>query len=114
MRFGIEIMQGYGLTETSPAASFNLPTLSDTEQPTNRRGTCGKLVPGLAAQIREPETGAPLSLHEKGMLFFKGANVFDGYLGDIERTAEVIKDGWFRTGDLARFDEDGFLIKNES
>ena len=110
MRFGIEIMQGYGLTETSPAASFNLPTLSDTEQPTNRRGTCGKLVPGLAAQIREAETGAPLSLHEKGMLYFKGANVFDGYLGDIERTAEVIKDGWFRTGDLARFDEDGFLI----
>ena len=109
-RFGIEIMQGYGLTETSPAASFNLPTPPDTEQPSNRRGTCGKLVPGLAAQIRDAETGAPLSLHEKGMLWFKGANIFEGYLGDRARSEEVLADGWFRTGDLARFDEDGFLI----
>lgn len=109
-RFGIEVMQGYGLTETSPAASFNLPDPEGVDQPGNRRGSCGKLVPGLAAQIRHPETGEPLSLHEPGMLSLKGANVFDGYLDDPERTADVIKDGWFRTGDLARFDEDGFLF----
>ncbi len=109
-RFGIEVMQGYGLTETSPAASFNLPDPPDTEQPSNRRGTCGKLVPGLAAQIRDPETGAHLSLHEKGMLWFKGANIFEGYLNNRKQSAEVLDDGWFRTGDLARFDEDGFLI----
>jgi len=64
----------------------------------------------LAAQIRHPETDALISIHETGMLWFKGANVFDGYLDDVERTAEVIKDGWFRTGDLGRFDEDGFLF----
>ena len=110
-RFGIEIMQGYGLTETSPAASFNLPNrVPDAIQASNRRGSAGRLVAGLAAQIRDPETGAPRSLHEKGMLWFKGANVFEGYLDDPARTADVIHDGWFRTGDLARFDDDGFLF----
>ena len=110
-KFGIEVMQGYGLTETSPAASFNLPSPSpEAIQATNRRGSAGKLVAGLAAQIRDPETGAPLTLHDKGMLWLKGASVFDGYLDDPARTAEVIRDGWFRTGDLARFDEDGFLF----
>ena len=110
-RFGIGVMQGYGLTETSPVASFNLPnTAPETGQPTSRAGSSGKLVPGLAAQIRHPDTGALLTLHEAGMLWFKGPNVFDGYLDDPARTADVIKDGWFRTGDLARFDEDGFLF----
>lgn len=109
-RFGIEVMQGYGLTETSPAASFNLPNPLGVDQPCHRQGSCGKLLPGLAAAIRHPETGAPLSLHETGMLWFKGANVFTGYLDDPQRTAEVIDaGGWFRTGDLGRFDEDGFL-----
>ena len=108
-RFDKEVMQGYGLTETSPAASFNLPDPQGVHQPGHRKGSCGRLVPGLAAQIRDPDSGALLSLHDTGMLWFKGANVFDGYLDDPARTAEVIRDGWFRTGDLARFDEDGFL-----
>ena len=110
-RFGVPVMQGYGLTETSPAASFNLPNNPEVEdQPTSRLGSSGKLVAGLAAEIRDPETNAPLSLHTTGMLWLKGPNVFDGYLDDPARTADVIKDGWFRTGDLARFDEDGFLF----
>jgi acyl-[acyl-carrier-protein]-phospholipid O-acyltransferase/long-chain-fatty-acid--[acyl-carrier-protein] ligase len=110
-RFGIEVMQGYGLTETSPAASFNLPDpYLNCEQPSHRSGSCGKLVPGLAAQIRNPDTEEPLSIHDTGMLWFKGPNVFEGYLDDPARSAEVLKDGWFRTGDLARFDEDGFLF----
>jgi acyl-[acyl-carrier-protein]-phospholipid O-acyltransferase/long-chain-fatty-acid--[acyl-carrier-protein] ligase len=110
-RFGIEVMQGYGLTETSPVASVNLPNPApEREQPTSRKGSSGKLLGGLAAQIRDPDTGTPRSLHETGMLWFKGPNVFDGYLDDPTRTADVIKDGWFRTGDLARFDEDGFIF----
>jgi len=110
-KFGIEVMQGYGLTETSPAASFNLPNrVPDAIQASNRHGSSGRLVAGLAAQIRHPETGAPLTLHDKGMLWFKGPNVFEGYLDDPARTADVLQDGWFRTGDLARFDEDGFLF----
>ena len=109
-RFGKEVMQGYGLTETSPAASFNLPDPPGVQQPSHRLGSCGRLVPGLAAEIRHPETDERLSLHETGMLWCKGANVFDGYLDDPERTADVLKDAWFRTGDLGRFDEDGFLF----
>lgn len=114
-RFGKPVQQGYGLTETSPVVSVNLPEPpkakpDDEVQPTSRRGSAGKLMPGLAAQIRDPETGAHLSLHETGMLWLRGPNIFEGYLDDPARTAEVIVDGWFKTGDLARFDEDGFLF----
>lgn len=113
-RFDKEVLQGYGLTETAPVVSVNLPEPKpsrpdDTVQPSSRRGSVGKLAPGMAAQIRDPETGALLSLHETGMLWLKGPNIFEGYLHDPERTAEVIREGWFRTGDLGRFDEDGFL-----
>jgi acyl-[acyl-carrier-protein]-phospholipid O-acyltransferase/long-chain-fatty-acid--[acyl-carrier-protein] ligase len=114
-RFGKEVLQGYGLTETAPVVSVNLPDPkpfrpSDSVQPSSRRGSVGKLAPGLAAQIRDPDTGAVLTLHDTGMLWLKGPNIFEGYLDDPEKTADVIVDGWFKTGDLARFDEDGFLF----
>ena len=114
-QFQMKVLQGYGLTETSPVVSFNLPDVpnsrpGDTFQPSNRDGSIGKLAPGIAAQIRDPDTGEALSLHDTGMLWLRGANIFEGYLGDPERTAEVIQDGWFKTGDLARFDEDGFCF----
>lgn len=114
-RFGIEILQGYGLTETSPVAAVNLPEPkaqlpTDSVQPSNRRGSVGKLAPGIAARIRHPETDADLSLHDTGMLWLRGPNIFEGYLDDPKRTAEVLVDRWFKTGDLARFDEDGFCI----
>ena len=114
-QFGIKVLQGYGLTETSPVAGVNLPDPKpsrpgDAVQPSSRDGSIGKLAPGIAAQIRDPETDAPLSLHETGMLWLRGPNIFEGYLEDPARTAEVLKDGWFKTGDLARFDEDGFCF----
>jgi acyl-[acyl-carrier-protein]-phospholipid O-acyltransferase/long-chain-fatty-acid--[acyl-carrier-protein] ligase len=113
-RFGKPVQQGYGLTETSPVVSFNLPDPKksrpeDTVQPASRFGSAGKLAPGMAAQIREPDSGAVLSLHETGMLWLSGPNIFEGYLDDPVRTAAVIQEGWFKTGDLGRFDEDGFL-----
>lgn len=113
-RFGKEVLQGYGLTETSPVVSVNLPELKPTQpgqsvQPSNRLGSTGKLMPGIAAEIRDPETDAKLSLHETGMLWVLGANVFDGYLNAPEQNADVLRDGWFKTGDIGRFDEDGFL-----
>ncbi len=114
-RFGIEVLQGYGLTETSPVAAVNLPEPKpsrpgDSVQPSNRAGSVGKLAPGMAAEIRDPETDAKLNLHETGMLWLRGPNIFEGYLDDPKRTADVLIDRWFKTGDLARFDEDGFCF----
>ena len=113
-RFDKEVFQGYGLTETSPVVSVNLPDPVPTKtgqavQPCNRPGSTGKLVPGIAAEIRDPETDQKGSLHDTGMLWLRGANVFEGYLNDPDRTADVLQDGWFKTGDIGRFDEDGFL-----
>jgi len=113
-RFGREVMQGYGLTETSPVVSANLPEPparpGDSVQPSSRPGAVGKLAPGIAAQIRDPESGQVLSLHDTGMLWLRGPNIFEGYLNDPKRTADVIHEGWFKTGDLAHFDDDGFLF----
>jgi acyl-[acyl-carrier-protein]-phospholipid O-acyltransferase / long-chain-fatty-acid--[acyl-carrier-protein] ligase len=113
-KFGSEIFEGYGITETSPVASVNLknPPQIDKEaapQVAYRRGSVGRLFPGITARIKDPDTGQERSLFEPGMLYLKGGNIFEGYLDDPARNREVLKDGWFKTGDLARFDEDGFL-----
>src|SRR5437867_9518317 len=113
-RFGKRVFEGYGLTETSPVVSVNLPeptprTPGEAVQPSSRLGSTGKMAPGIAAEIREPETDRKLSLHDTGMLWLRGPNMFEGYLHDPERTAEVLDNGWFKTGDIGRFDEDGFL-----
>src|SRR5438034_330000 len=113
-RFKQRVFEGYGLTETSPVVSVNLPEPQPTRpgeqaQPSSRLGSVGKMAPGIAAEIREPENERKLSLHETGMVWFRGANIFEGYLHDEKRTADVLHDGWFKTGDIGRFDEDGFL-----
>jgi acyl-[acyl-carrier-protein]-phospholipid O-acyltransferase/long-chain-fatty-acid--[acyl-carrier-protein] ligase len=114
-KFGKQVMEGYGLTETSPVVSVNLPDVAVGEdgkdtQPAYRPGSVGKLAPGMAAQIRDPDSGEHKSLHDTGMLWLRGPNIFEGYLGEPEKTAEVVQDGWFKTGDLGRFDDDGFLF----
>ena len=113
-RFGMRVFEGYGLTETAPVVSVNLPepkpkNPGDRVQPSSRSGSVGKMASGIAAEIREPETDEKLSLHDSGMLWLRGPNIFEGYLDDPARTAEVLRDGWFKTGDVGRFDEDGFL-----
>jgi acyl-[acyl-carrier-protein]-phospholipid O-acyltransferase/long-chain-fatty-acid--[acyl-carrier-protein] ligase len=117
-RFGKRVYEGYGLTETSPVSNVNLPDpvpLGNEGEghvwlASHRQGSVGHLMPGLAIRITDPETNEPQSIHKSGMIWFKGANVFEGYLNEPKRTAEVIdKDGWFRTGDVGRVDEDGFL-----
>ena len=114
-QFGIEILQGYGLTETTPAANINqhnppITTATAEEQLGKRTGAVGRLMPGMTARIVDPDTGEELPLTSTGMLWLKGANVFPGYLKDAEKTAAALKDGWFITGDLGRFDNDGFLF----
>ena len=113
-KFQQRVFEGYGLTETSPVVSVNLPEPQpgkpgEQVQPSSRLGSVGKMAPGIAAEIREPETDRKLSLHETGMVWFRGVNIFEGYLHEPERTAEVLQDGWLKTGDIGRFDEDGFL-----
>jgi len=113
-RFNLRVFEGYGLTETSPVVSVNLPepkprSPREQVQPSSRLGSVGKMAPGIAAEIREPETDRRLSLHETGMVWFRGVNIFEGYLHDEKRTAEVLYDAWLKTGDIGRFDEDGFL-----
>jgi len=113
-RFDQKVFEGYGLTETAPVVSVNLPEPQPTKpgeqvQPSSRLGSVGKMAPGIAAEIREPETNRKISLHDSGMLWLRGPNIFEGYLHEPERTGDVLRDGWFKTGDIGRFDEDGFL-----
>ncbi len=110
-KFGIPIMEGYGLTETSPVVSVNLPEPVSAERalPSARAGSVGKLLPGQAAQIRDADSGKTLAPNELGILWLKGANIFESYLNEPGWTQRTKVNDWFRTGDLARFDEDGFL-----
>jgi acyl-[acyl-carrier-protein]-phospholipid O-acyltransferase / long-chain-fatty-acid--[acyl-carrier-protein] ligase len=104
-RFGNSYLEGYGLTETSPVVACNLPV-----EGKYRKGSVGKLFPGMAARVLNSETGEPQSIYKQGILCLKGCNVFAGYLDNPSATAEAIdSEGWFITGDLARMDEDGFL-----
>jgi acyl-[acyl-carrier-protein]-phospholipid O-acyltransferase / long-chain-fatty-acid--[acyl-carrier-protein] ligase len=113
-RFHKKVFEGYGLTETAPVVSVNLPgpepkKPGEQMQSASRLGSVGRLAPGIAAEIREPETDRKLSLYDTGMLWLRGPNIFEGYLHDPRRTAEILHDGWLKTGDIGRFDEDGFL-----
>src|SRR5436190_1037180 len=108
-RFGKKVFEGYGLTETAPVVSVNLPEPVPNAEPTSRLGSVGRMAPGIAAEIREPETDRKLTLYDTGMLWLRGVNIFAGYLHDPKRTAEVLRDGWLKTGDIGRFDKDGFL-----
>lgn len=113
--FHIEILQGYGLTETTPVTNVNQhhpPVATSTAVPQigKRLGSTGRLLPGLTARIVDMDTGRELPSTSTGIVLLRGPNVFGGYLNDPEKTHAVLRDGWFHTGDLGRFDEDGFLF----
>lgn len=114
-QLGKPVMEGYGLTETSPVTNVNLPDPEPEADPnvpvlpSHRPGSVGPFLPGISARITHPETDEPLTLHETGMLWLRGPNIFTGYLDLPEKSAEVLHDRWLKTGDIARVDEDGFL-----
>ncbi|MEX2577429.1 MAG: AMP-binding protein [Verrucomicrobiales bacterium] len=114
-RFGKPVLEGYGLTETSPVSNVNLPDPeSEGDEnpvlPNHRPGSVGLFIPGMAVRITDPDTQEPLPLHSSGMIWLRGANIFEGYLALPEKTSEVLQNGWFMTGDIGRVDEDGFLF----
>jgi len=111
-RFGLRPMEGYGTTETSPVVTINTRDFRSAgfRQVGAKRGSIGHPLPGMVARIVDPDTGEPLALGQAGLLLVKGPNVMQGYLGQAEKTAEVLRDDWYTTGDIAAMDEDGFLV----
>lgn len=110
-KFGILPLEGYGCTELSPVVSTNVPDreIYGVKQVGNKPGTIGQPLPGIAVKITDPETGEELDSGRDGLLWVTGGNVMVGYLGKPEKTAEVVKDGWYNTGDVGHLDDDGFI-----
>jgi acyl-[acyl-carrier-protein]-phospholipid O-acyltransferase/long-chain-fatty-acid--[acyl-carrier-protein] ligase len=109
-KFKVRPVEGYGATELSPLVSVNVPpTRSQSGDEGLKEGTVGRPVPGVTAKIVDPDTGETLPPDTPGMLLVKGPNVMKGYLGDAAKTAEVIRDGWYVTGDIATIDRQGFI-----
>jgi long-chain acyl-CoA synthetase len=101
--FGCTILEGYGLSETSPVASFNHPHAE------RKPGSIGTPIRGVEMRLVD-DAGSDTAAGEVGEIAIRGENVMKGYWGRPEDTAKAIPDGWFRTGDLARLDEDGYFF----
>lgn len=110
-KYNIRPVEGYGTTELSPVASVNVPPGREIAnfQADRKEGTVGRPIPGVIARIVHSDTGVELSAGETGMLQIKGPNVMKGYLDREDLTAQVLKEGWYTTGDLAIIDEEGFI-----
>jgi acyl-[acyl-carrier-protein]-phospholipid O-acyltransferase/long-chain-fatty-acid--[acyl-carrier-protein] ligase len=110
-KFGVLPLEGYGCTELSPVVCTNLPDVpaGDSLRIGNRPGTVGQPLPGVVARIVHPETLAPLPAGQEGLLLVYGGNVMQGYLSRPDLTREVLREGWYVTGDMARLDADGFI-----
>jgi acyl-[acyl-carrier-protein]-phospholipid O-acyltransferase / long-chain-fatty-acid--[acyl-carrier-protein] ligase len=109
--FGIRPLEGYGCTECSPVVAVNTYDFraAYSRQVGAKRGTIGHPLPGVAVHIIDPENGQSLPVDKPGLLLVRGPNVMVGYLNQPEKTAAVLKDGCYNTGDIATVDEDGFL-----
>ena len=110
-RFGIRPLEGYGCTECSPVVAVNTRDFRAPgfRQTGAKRGKIGHPLPGVSVSIADPETLAPLPLGQTGVLLVAGPNIMQGYLGKPEKSAEVLRGGWYVTGDIAAMDEDGFI-----
>lgn len=110
-KFGIRPKEGYGATELSPVLSLNLPDEDsvDSVQPGSKEATVGHPIPGCAVKTVDPQTHQPTPAGWDGLLLVKGPNVMLGYLDEPNKNREVLKDGWYNTGDIANIDGDGFL-----
>ncbi|GAB3003193.1 acyl--CoA ligase [Amycolatopsis acidiphila] len=101
--FGVRLLEGYGITETSTMVTMNWPVGGRV------LGSCGLPVPGVGVRLVDPVTGEDVGVGEEGELWVSGPNVMRGYHNRTDATAEVLRHGWYRTGDLGRRDANGFL-----
>lgn len=110
-KYGLTPLEGYGSTELSPVASLNVPDvkLGRVRQTGTKLGTIGHPLPGVRMKVVDPDSGEELPNGRAGLLLVKGPNVMKGYLDDPEKTALAMRDGYYVTGDIASFDDDGYL-----
>jgi acyl-[acyl-carrier-protein]-phospholipid O-acyltransferase/long-chain-fatty-acid--[acyl-carrier-protein] ligase len=110
-RFGIRPMEGYGCTECSPAVTVNTMDFraASFRQVGAKRGSIGHPLPGMTVKIVDPDSQERLGVNQPGLLLVRGPNIMQGYLNQPEKTAAVLRDGWYNTGDIAMVDDDGFL-----
>nr|AXL05737.1 AMP-dependent synthetase [uncultured bacterium] len=101
--FGVPLVDAYGSTETCGAITMNPPDGARVD------GSCGLPVPGVGVRIVDPATGVDVAVGKEGEVWVSGPNVMVGYHNSPEATAEAMRDGWFRTGDLARCDDAGYF-----
>lgn len=101
-KHGVVLLEGYGATETSPVISVNSHEM-------NRPGSIGKVIPGVQVRIENFETGEECKVREVGKILVKGDLVMKGYYDDPQLTEEAFIKGWYNTGDMGYFDEDGYL-----
>ena len=111
-KFGVEPLEGYGATECAPVVSVSVPDwrAPGFYQKGHKRGSIGRPLPGVSVRVKNPDTGEIMPEGEPGMLYVKGPNVMKGYLDMPEKTAAVLQDGWYETGDIASVDDDGFIF----
>lgn len=110
-KFGVRPLEGYGCTELSPVAAVNIRDIDwpGYKQTGAKPGSVGQPLPGVYMKVVDPDTGQPKAMGEPGLLLVKGPNVMKGYLDDPQKTAEVMRDGFYVTGDIAAIDADGFV-----
>jgi acyl-[acyl-carrier-protein]-phospholipid O-acyltransferase/long-chain-fatty-acid--[acyl-carrier-protein] ligase len=109
-KFGVEVLEGYGTTECAPVVSTNVDEYrAKAFMNCTRRGSVGRPIPGVAIRILDLENGEVLPANRTGMIHARGPNIMLGYLNQPEKTAEVLKEGWYETGDVGMIDDEGFI-----
>jgi len=110
-KFGVRPVEGYGATELAPLVSVNQPAsrVQKGQKQKSIEGTVGASITNVETKVLDLESEQPLSPGQAGMLWVKGPNVMKGYMGRDDLTNDVIVDGWYKTGDVAEVDEEGFI-----
>ena len=111
-RYGVRPLEGYGATECSPVIAVNVPNVEydGLLQQGTLEGSVGRPLPNLQIKVTDPDTGEPVAPGESGLLWVKGPSVMQHYLGNPEKTAEVLVDGWYNTGDIVKLEGDEFIV----